>query len=431
MLELYRKIMGVSGPLLSRILNRRVSGGKEDRVRMRERMGQASRFRPKGQVAWFHAASVGEAQSTLVLIDAFLKRYPDLHILVTTGTVTSAALLRGRLPNSVIHQFYPLDHPEWVQAFLDHWQPDAVFWMESELWPLMLGEIKNRNISAVLINARLSDRSFKRWKLAGNMPGKVLSAFSIILAQTDQDQTRFEALGARNVHVTSNLKYGAAPLPFDPAMLSALKTRIRTRPVWLYASTHAGEEDLACRLHKKLLADFPDLLTVIVPRHPERRDAVQDTVTAAGLKATLRSRASLPEPDDQVYIADTLGELGLFYTLCPVACVGRSFSDDGGGGHNPIEPARLGCAVLVGPHVQNQTQVYLDMQAAGAVMQVNTEDEFLNALRHLLSDTAARDALSQNGLRFTEDQHQIVETVLAQLEPMLAAFGKRDLPACA
>lgn len=431
MLEFYKKLMAVSTPALQKILSKRALAGKEDRSRIRERTGQATRFRPKGKLVWFHAASVGEAQSTLVLMETLLGRFPDIHILVTTGTVTSAALLKKRLPPAAIHQFYPLDHPVWVKNFLDHWMPDAVLWMESELWPAMLDEIARRKIPAALVNARLSDRSYRRWRLTGRMPAKIMAAFTVILAQTDQDRSRLESLGASNVHVSDNLKYAAAPLPCDPAALEALRARIGNRPVWLYASTHDGEEALACRLHKTLEADFPGLLTIIVPRHPDRRNDILECVRKAGLNAALRSRAPLPNEKDQIYIADTLGELGLFYTLSPVSCIGRSFSSDGGGGHNPIEAARLGSAVLYGPHVQNLIQVFADMNKSGAARQVMTEQAFADTLRALLSDKAECEALRQRGLDFTQNQQDLIDKAFEMLDPILTAFHPQGLQACA
>ena len=256
MFKVYEAIMGASGPLLKNMLEKRCRNGKEDRNRMPERMGQASRFRPKGKLVWLHAASVGEAQSALVLIEALLRRHPAAHVLVTTGTVSSAALLNQRLPARTIHQFYPLDHPEWVRAFLDHWLPDCVLWMESELWPLMVTEIQKRHIPAALVNARLSEQSFRRWKLTGRTIAHLLEAFNPILAQTEEDADHLRSLGAKNIVATGNLKYSAALLPADQNVLGTLKISIGQRPLWLYSSTHAGEEELACRLHQQLQSNI-------------------------------------------------------------------------------------------------------------------------------------------------------------------------------
>jgi 3-deoxy-D-manno-octulosonic-acid transferase len=422
MLNLYETIMGRSGPFLTRLLNRRCRAGKEDPKRLQERMGHASRFRARGKLAWFHAASVGEAQSTLSLIDALLARYPDLHILVTTGTVTSAVLMQQRLPPHAIHQYYPLDHPQWVRAFLNHWHPDFVLWMESEVWPAMLTEIRKRRIPAVLVNARLSERSLSRWRLAKGFITELLSTFTLVLAQTDRDRDNLLSLGARNVVRTDNLKYSATPLPCDPDRLTALQRQLEGRPVWLYASSHEGEEELAARVHARLERRFPDLLTIVVPRHPHRGQQIKENLATHGASLKFRSEHPLPAPGDRLYIADTLGELGLFYRLCPIACIGRSFSADGGGGHNPVEAALLGCAVLHGPQVQNLAEIYREMDEADAALGVKDEDDLAQVLEEWLVDKEKLKIRQQAALRFAREKEQVLDRVMAQLDPLLAVL---------
>lgn len=418
MRSLYAAIMGRSAPFLRLLLARRARRGKEDAARLPERMGKPGLARPSGPLLWLHAASVGEAQSALILLDALLARDPVLHILLTTGTVSSADLMARRLPPRAIHQYAPLDHPAWVKNFLDHWRPDQVLWMESELWPNMLAAIRERAIPAALVNARLSPRSVGRWRKLRGTIADLLSTFTIILAQTDTDTENFRSLGAGNVVTTDNLKYAAAPLPLDESALPALLGAVRARPLWVYASTHDGEEDLACRLHTALQSALPDLLTIIVPRHPERRDAIMDTAARHNLRARLRSTGGLPQNDDAVYVADTMGELGLFYRLAPVACIGRSFSNDGGGGHNPIEAAQLGCAVIHGPHVQNLQALFDDMNHAGAALRLSGEADFEAQLRRLLTDSLACDTLRERGASFVMAKAQILPRVLGALTPL-------------
>lgn len=413
--------MGKSGPFLRFLLSRRARKGKEDPARLPERMGTPGHPRPPGPLLWLHAASVGEAQSALILLDALLARDPALHVLVTTGTVSSAGLMTRRLPARALHQYAPLDHPAWVASFLDHWRPDHVLWMESELWPNMLAAIRARKIPAALVNARLSPRSVRRWQKLRGAIAELLSTFAVILAQTDEDAANFRSLGAPHVTVTDNLKYAAAPLPLDDAALPALFTAVGARPLWVYASTHDGEEDLACRLHKSLAAQLPDLLTIIVPRHPDRRAAIAETCTRHGLTARLRSTGGAPQNGDAVYIADTMGELGLFYRLAPVACIGRSFSNDGGGGHNPIEAAQLGCAVIHGPHIQNLQALFDEMNKAGAALRLSDEADFETQLRRLLTDSTTCDALRERGANFVMTKAQILNRVVGDLSPVLAA----------
>ncbi len=431
MIGLYEAIMEAGSPVLRSLLENRRKKGKEDAARLPERMGQASRPRPSGPLVWVHAASVGEAQSALILIDALLLRHPSLHILVTTGTLSSAQLLGRRLPFQAFHQFFPLDRPAWARAFLDHWSPDMVFWMESELWPAMLRETGRRKIPAILVNARLSPRSFRRWRMVKAVAKNILSTFSLVLTQNTQDEEYFRSLGAPQAITTSNLKYSAAPLPCDADVLAGLQNSVEGRPLWLYASTHDGEEELAFRLHARLAAIFPRLLTVIVPRHPERREDIMRNAAASGLPVKLRSAHPSIEAHDRIYIADTLGELGLFYRLCPVACIGRSFSSDGGGGHNPIEAAQLGCAVLHGPRVQNLEEIYSEMDAAHACIRLADEAAFLHHLEKLLGSPVELAALQQAGLRFIAGKSRIIDTVMKHIEPILPVLSPQDCRECA
>jgi 3-deoxy-D-manno-octulosonic-acid transferase len=398
--------------------------GKEDETRLPERMGHSARPRPTGKMAWFHAASVGEAQSTLILVNALLDRYPHLHILVTTGTVTSATLMQQRLPARAIHQYYPLDHPDWVKTFLDHWRPDLILWMESELWPNMLREIRVRNIHCILINARMSNRSYRRWKHFPETAAGLLSAFDLCLAQTQEDADSFLRLNAINVRVRDNLKYAADPLPCDELQLARLKEATQGRPLWVYASTHAGEEKLACDLHKQLRGLIPGLLTVIVPRHPDRRRDVVRACDEAALTARLRTQdLVLPRENDDIYVADTLGELGLFYRLCPITCIGRSFSSDGGGGHNPIEPAQLGSAVLHGPNVQNLAQIFAEMDADGAALRIATAQEFRDTLQTLFTNPQVLEAQRAKGLAFATAKAASLPQILDDIQPYLIDAG--------
>lgn len=424
MLKLYTLLTTLAAGPLSMLLKRRLARGKEEASRIDERKGVTTKARPDGPILWIHAASVGESQSALILIDTLLKYNPQLNILVTTGTLTSAHLMNKNLPARAFHQFYPLDHPKWVKRFLDYWRPDGVFWMESELWPNMLIDIKRRNIPAALINARLSDTSFKNWSLIKRNARDLLSTFNIILAQTKENELNFKSLGAKSTVTTDNLKYSAAPLPVNDNDLKILSKHLKNRTLWLYASTHKGEEERAARIHKSLCAQFPDLLTIIVPRHPDRRADIVQSLSALDVKTMLRGEhKAMPDEDIDVYIADTLGELGLFYRLCPIACIGRSFSDDGGGGHNPIEAAQLGCAVLHGPNIQYQQEIYDEMNAAGAALCVNCEDELTNTLQALLCTPEKLEKQQEIGLKFANNKNQVIDRVMIALGSTLAKAG--------
>ncbi|MCB1784217.1 MAG: 3-deoxy-D-manno-octulosonic acid transferase [Alphaproteobacteria bacterium] len=420
MYSLYRVLTQNSTPFLLRLLDKRCANGKEDPARVDEKKGLTALPRPAGRLLWVHAASVGESRAALILIKKLAADDPALHILVTTVTRTAAQIMERELPSCAFHQYAPLDHPEWVETFLDHWCPDGALWMESELWPNMLAGLKAREVPAVLVNARLSEKSFFFWRLtAGPLCREMLGAFTKILAQTEREAERFRLLGGRGVSAPGNIKYSAAPLPFDKADLRKITTATKGRPLWLFASTHAGEEDMACRIHQILQNKLPGLLTIIVPRHPERRGAILEDCAPYHLTVSLRGENKiLPQEEDDIYVADTLGELGLFYRLAPVACIGRSFSLDGGGGHNPIEAAQLGCAVLHGPNVQYLQDIFDEMDAAGASLRMAHESHMTGWLLDLLQEPERVKLLQDKGLAFCAGQTQVIDRILDEIRPI-------------
>lgn len=429
MFNLYKAFMQLGEPVLNAFLTRRLKRGKENADRLGERRGVTDLKRPDGPLGWVHAASVGEAQSALILINRLLERHKDLHILLTTGTISSAALMAKKLPERAFHQLYPLDHPAWAARFLDHWRPDFVLWMESELWPCMLSEVGKRKIPAALVNARLSPTSLGKWHFARPLARDLLAPFQSILCQTDIDAASFRQLGAEQnrVHVTDNIKYSAAPLPASEKELETLKTAIGDRPCWVYASTHKGEETLAARVHSALKSNLPGLLTIIVPRHPERRNEIAAALDDAGLNVQFRGDDhAAPLASTDIYIADTFGELGLFYRAAPMACIGRSFSDDGGGGHNPIEAAQLDCAVLHGPNIQNLQEIFDQMDSAGAARKTPDENALSRELLTLLSRPEKLSEFRTIARNFAGQKESVIDRVLAHLSPMLGTIPALD-----
>ena len=350
LLSAYRTATGFAEPLAGSLLNRRLKRGKEDGDRLPERLGRPGRVRPRGAIIWIHAASVGESLSVLPVIREIGHMRPDATVLVTTGTVTSSRLMAERLPANAFHQFVPLDTPGAVSAFLDYWKPSLALWLESELWPNMLHEARQRQIPLVLINARMSDKSFRGWQRAPAMARELIGSFALCLAQDADVAEKLTLLGARQVETPGNLKLVGDPLPFDANVLGGLRAVIGGRPVWLLASSHEGEGQLAAFTHRDLAAHIPGLLTIIVPRHPQRGLQVAQAL-APLFRVARRAAGEVPAPDTEIYIADTLGELGIFYRLTPLAVIGGSFVPHGG--QNPLEPARLGVAVLSGPHIGN------------------------------------------------------------------------------
>jgi len=378
----------LAAPLLRWNLRRRVGLGKEEATRLPEREG-FSAARPGGRLIWLHAASVGESLSILPLIEALAAQDPALTLLVTTGTVTSARLLPQRLPehlrSRVIHRFAPLDVPGWVARFLDGWRPDAAGFVESELWPNMLAACAARGIPLALLNARMSDRSARRWgRFAPGFARHLLSHFALIMPRSTEDAARLAALGAPRLAPPGDLKLAAAPLPADAAALAELRAAIGPRPVLLAASTHPGEEEQIISASALVRRDFPDLLTIIAPRHAERGAAIAKALPlitealprratwALPRRATWalprRATGALPGPGP-LYIADTMGELGLFYRVASLAFIGGSLVPHGG--QNPLEAARLGCPVTFGPHMANFQDATAALLAMGGARQVS------------------------------------------------------------
>ncbi|UEM05359.1 3-deoxy-D-manno-octulosonic acid transferase [Skermanella rosea] len=416
---IYRGLTEIGGPAIRLYLARRRAAGKEDPARAPERLGRASADRPPGRLAWFHAASVGESLSVLILINRLLERYPDLTVLVTTGTVTSAELMARRLPARAIHQYVPVDRMPYVRRFLDHWRPDLALWIESEIWPNLLCEIGRRRIPAALVNARMSAGSFRNWSRVPGFIRPLLRTFGLCLAQTETEADRLRRLGARDVRCVGNLKFSAEPLPADPAALAGLRDAFGDRPSWLMASSHPGEEAMAADVHAALRDRLPGLLTVIVPRHPQRGGEVSRLLEERGLARALRSAGDLPSPGHEVYVADTVGELGLFFRLAPVVCVGGSLVPIGG--HNPVEPAQLGCAVIHGPHMTNFSEVAAQLRADDAAVTVQDADGLAREVGRLLTDDAERSRLATAAAAVADRNRRVVDAVLDALVPTLAA----------
>lgn len=416
-LPAYRMTSALAAPVLNRLLQRRLRQGKEDPARLDERRGIASRPRPDGPLIWLHAASVGESQSALALVERLTADYPKVSVLVTTGTVTSAQLMETRLPDRSFHQFAPMDCPAWVDRFFAHWRPDVALWMESELWPNLLTAIRRHGVPAALINGRLSPRSFARWRRAPGFARALLGSFDLILAQSDEQAGWFRTLGPAAVECVGNLKFSALPLAADDADLSALQTAVADRAVWLAASTHDGEEAIAADVHDTLRAAHPSLLTFIAPRHPARADAIAAQLRDRGLRVARRSDGKLPTHDDDIYLADTMGELGLFYRLVPVAMIGGSFGDVGG--HNLMEPAQLGCAILHGPDMKKTQAVADEMTRTGGAIRCADGTSLADTVGQLLQDSERRTALAKAAKAVAEKHTGVIDRVCDRLAPYL------------
>lgn len=413
----YRILSSVAGPLLPFYLKRREKRGKEDPRRRSERLGHARMARPAGRLVWIHAASVGESLSVLPLIERLLIHYPEQHVLLTTGTVTSAKMVESRLPLRALHQYIPVDTVGAVQSFLRHWKPDLALWVESELWPNLVVETHRAGCPMVLVNARMSTTSFERWKRHRSFIDKLLPCFSAVLAQSQEAYHRYERLGAKQVRFLGNLKYDAPDLPVAKEELERIERATSGRAVWIAASTHPGEEEYVAGAHRILKAAHPDLLTILIPRHPGRGEEVANMLKSRGLSIARRSQKEPLMPDTEIYLADTLGELGLFYRTADLVFMGGSLVSTGG--HNPLEPARLGAAVITGPYVHNFTDIFQELESAGGLKRIYAPEELAGAVSALLKDGAQRRALADSGKAHVEAHQGVMERVLHVLDPYL------------
>lgn len=421
-LRAYRLLSAAATPFAPLLLAHRLKQGKEHRLRFGERRGEARMERPPGPLVWLHGASVGELVSVLPLIERISAR--EVNLLVTTGTVTSSDLAEQRLPRGVMHQFVPLDVPRFVRRFLDHWQPDLALFVESDLWPNMVIETSRRGVPMILVNGRLSEASFNRWN---NLPSAIvnlLERFDLCLARTEADAERFGDLGAPNIVTTGNLKLDVPAPPADIEKLKDLQMAIGRRTVMAATSTHAGEEELIVATHQRLRATFPGLLTIIAPRHPQRGQQIAAMIKAAGLHVVQRSQGELPKRSTEIYIADTMGELGLIYRLAPVVFVGGSLIEHGG--QNPIEAAKLGAAIVHGPNVWNFAEIYEALGKAHGAEVVIDSKRLTAAMAALMGQPATRERIADAGRRTVESLSGALERTLYALDPYLMQLQLRQ-----
>lgn len=416
--SLYRAATYAGYPLIAAYLAYRKARGKEDLERFPERMGIAGHPRPEGRLIWIHGASVGETLSMLPLVRKIEETYPDLNILVTSGTVTSARLMEQRLGGKAFHQYIPIDCMPQVRRFVDYWKPDAAFWLESEFWPNILSVIAEKNIPLVLLNGRVSDRSFKRWRSMPGFAKQIQELFVKSFGQTQEDADRLKVLGAKDTACVGNIKFAAGELPYDAGEMKRLEKQTAGRSVWTAASTHAGEEGFIAAAHKEIKHDIPGLLTVLAPRHPNRGNEVEDLLKAAGLKVARRSRKEDITPETDVYLADTIGEMGLFYRLGAAAFVGGSLIPFGG--QNIIEPARLKKAVLCGPYMMNFKEIVARAQAADALISVPDAQGLTENVKLLLTDKKLLAEKQKNALAFATAEANVLERLVPALEPYLS-----------
>lgn len=423
-LRAYVAFSAISEPLWRLALSRREKRGKEDPARLSERLGQPGRERPKGPLLWFHALSVGESLALLALLDRILDRHGDTRILLTTGTRTSAeALARQNLPKRVIHQMVPIDARAPVRRFLDHWQPDLAVFAELDFWPALMSETHRRRIPMALINSRMSDHNFQKRKSGAALFRDLLDMFEIALVQDDGTRDRFIALGCdpAKISVLGALKGAPRPLPADAETLSQFHTLLADRPVWLAASTEAREQETVIDAHRDVLAQNPNALLILAPRHPSEADHIADTLSRSDLTFVRRSAGDTLTPKTQVLLADTIGEMGLWYRLSPVTFMGHSLktTEPVLRGKNPFEAAVLDTALIHGPNVVDFEESYDALDTGNAALALADNADLAPAVISLWSSdlrdvqlAAARSVLATTA--------RVLDETYDALEPLIS-----------
>ena len=406
------------GPLTPILLKRRQKQGKEDPARMDERHGNTNVPRPAGRMIWMHGASVGECLMLQPVINRLLATYQDAQVVITSGTITSAEILAKHLPERAIHQFVPLDYPKAIDRFLDHWKPDLAIWAESEIWPNMIRQTKARGIPMALLNARFSEKSLTGWSKRKKSAQSLIGSFDLILAADTHTEKGLSWLLDRPVEMAGNLKDAAAPLPVNVKELKTLKSQTSRRQIWCAASTHEGEDIHMIRAHKQVLAKYKTSLLILAPRHPERSKDIQKLLKSAGLSFVTRSSGKPVERSDQVFLFDTIGEMGLAYRLSKLTFVCGSLLA-GLSGHNPLEPARLGNAVLTGAHISSFADSYMSMIAFDAAQRLLSPQIIGPSILELLSNKDALTELQNKAEAYATGRDAVLDYVWDQLTPLI------------
>ena len=413
-LSIYRFVSYLSYPFVRVLLLVRKKKGKEDLIRGRERMGYYTKSRPEGRLIWLHGASVGECLSMMPLVN-YLVTLENTQVMVTSGTVTSANLMEKRLPQGAFHQYVPVDLPMYTTRFIKHFHPDLAFFFESDFWPNMLMDAHKAKIPMILLNGRISDKSFKSWQRALFFIRPLLKMFTFGLGQTKEDARRMEALGFSKTDCVGNIKFSAVPAPYNEEELQKIRNQIGPRFAWLAGSTHDDEEMQAAGIHQKLKQKYADMLTIIVPRHPERCDELERKMQNIGLTVHRRSRGEDMNAD--IFLGDTIGEMGLFYRLADFVFVGGSLVKFGG--QNMLEPMRIGACTFIGPYAFNFKEIVQRAKQANALVEVKDADDLAKTLDELKNSPDKVKEICQVGQEFANSETKVLQRVVDVLTPYL------------
>ncbi|KAI3886866.1 hypothetical protein MKX03_037176 [Papaver bracteatum] len=416
----YRAVSYSISPFIYIHLQWRRFRGLEHPIRWRERLGHPSINRPPGPLLWFHAVSLGEGLTAIPVIRRCIQQKPNLTILMTTTTTSAFEVIKDRLPNDVLYQYAPLDTPAAIDDFLGYWNPVAVMLMESELWPNLVFGATKRGIIMALLNARISSKSFHRWSRPIVFPliSSMLSKFSLIAPLSNVEAIRYQLLQAPPfiINFAGDLKYAVNDVGTsmqENTCLEDLQLRLGNRPVWMASSIHKGEDEVVLGIHKALMQVYHDVITIIVPRHPQLGQQMALALQKDGFNVALRSCKEKILPSTNFYIVDTLGELRSLYGIIPVAVIGGSFLPSLAG-HNVSEAAAAGCAVLTGCYVGHFSRMILEMQQINplSVVQVYGQTDLLKNLLELFSNA---DALETHRMAAKQAFHALSNGVVSNI----------------
>ena len=357
---------------------------KEHSIRYKEKLSQINTPRGEGFLIWFHVVSVGEAISILPLIENFEQDEKIKRILITSITVSSAEVLKKKFNKNtkVIHQFLPFDILKYVKKFLKHWSPNLSIFIDSEIWPNLIFQIKERNIPLLMVNGRITKKTFSRWKFSKNFSKKIFEKFDLCIVANNETENYLKILGAQNIKNYGNLKFANTKLNSNNNLNAAFLNKIKNRKIWCAASTHPSEEIFCAKTHLMLKKNYNNILTIIIPRHVDRIKTINDELSNLNLTISLFSKFDQMNIDTDILLIDSYGETSKFYNISKCVFLGKSLikSLTNDGGQNPIEPSRLGCKIFHGPNVSNFTEIYEYLKSLGVADQVSSPEELNQSL---------------------------------------------------
>ena len=417
LLLIYKILSIIYLPIVIIVVIFRILQGKEIYSRIKERFAFSSKKRLKGKLIWINASSIGEYLATLSLIKKIRKIKPKTKILITTNTKTSALLAQKITDKNIVHQFTPQDNPLVIKKFLNYWKPSLVLWMESEFWPIILNETKNYRIEIILLNGRMSDKSFKNWNYFKFFFKEIISNFSLILTMSKIDQRNFKKLGAKNVNFIGNLKFSNGSLPYNKLLEKKARKIIFNRSVWLAASTHHGEEVFATNIHLKLKErlNLKNLLTIIVPRNIKRTAKIKKEIKLY-VPSTEQFQSKSITPNTEIIIDSSIGQLEMWYRNVKTVFLGKSFPPKGG--QNPIEPARNGCAIISGK-MSNFREIEEEMLRNKCLIRANNSSEFYSIIEDCIKENNYTKKIRINAKKYVKSKSFVLDKTVETIKKYL------------